>query len=145
MLQFLWVAVAAVFFSVPAARAHGEQHLVSNRQAVGVLSLRNVTTDGGGVSAQIVNKGLLPVENVRLLIRHAWLWKDERNPGTDNPGRAVYHTVAGRIAPGAALPFTYHASPPLPERDDGTFETAVEIVGFTEIGAGSAAGQQPQK
>jgi hypothetical protein len=45
-----------------------------------------------------------------------------------------------RAGPHGSLPFTYHPSPSLPRRDDGHFETSVQIVGFVEVGQ-EASGQ----
>jgi hypothetical protein len=74
------------------------------------------------------------VHDVRLLIRYTWHWNNERHPGEDNPGRAEFSVVPLEIPPGGSVPFGHDASPPLPARSDGHFTTAVEVMGFTEVG-----------
>jgi hypothetical protein len=96
--------------------------------------VRDVTTRDGVVSGVLLNRSLGRVRDVRLLIRHTWLWEDELHPGDDSPSRAGYDTVSDEIAPGGQVQFTYRPVPPLPERDDGRFETSVEVVGYTQIG-----------
>jgi hypothetical protein len=96
--------------------------------------VRDVTTRHGVVSGVLVNGSRKLLRDVRLLIHHDWLWKDEKHPGEDSPGRVDYYTVRSDLGPGKSLDFTYRTEPPLPDRDDGHFETAVEVVGWTEIG-----------
>jgi hypothetical protein len=90
------------------------------------------------------NGGARPVRDVRLLVRHTWLWKNERHPGppTDNPGRSSYYMVDGEVPPGGDLRFRYVPSPPLPVRTDGSFATTAEIVGFVEAGEPAEADGQ---
>ena len=54
-------------------------------------------------------------------------------PGEDSPGRTVYITVHGDIAPHGQQSFSYEPSPPLPSRDDGHFEPVVKVVGYTQM------------
>jgi len=126
-------AVVAMVWGPASAQTTPADSVLSTGQTSHAIALRNVVSQNGAVKGQIVNKGLLPVENVRLLIRQNWLWQNERNPGQDNPGRARYHTVRGKIRPGATLSFSYQPDPPLPSRTDGRFETLVDVVGFTEL------------
>lgn len=96
--------------------------------------VRNVIVTDGSVSGDLVNTSHHLVRDVRLLVRHTWLWANERSPGEDNPGRTAYATVHEDIPAGGSLPFTVRPDPPLPVRSDGRFETSVEVVGVTEIG-----------
>ena len=124
----LGMAGALCLRLTPAARA-GE--FVSPREASRAVVLRNLeTTSRGAVTGVIANQSPTTVEDVRLLIRHTWFWKDEKHPGEKSPGRAEYYTVAGEITPGGEQPFSYSPNPPLPQRADGHFETSVEIVSF---------------
>jgi hypothetical protein len=144
-MQMMLVRVAAAaafifsFLSGPAARAASET-IVSGETASRVVGLTDVKVNLGVVSGVLVNKSAHPIREVELLIDHAWLWRDERHPGEVNPGRSEYYTVHGEVSPHGSLPFTYHPSPPLPRRDDGHFETSVQIVGFVEVGQ-EASGQ----
>jgi hypothetical protein len=102
--------------------------------AAEAVVVRNLTVTDGTVSGDLVNTSNRLVRDVRLLVRHTWLWTSERSPGEESPGRAAYPTVHTDIPPGASRSFTVGVTPPLPERSDGRFETAVEVVGFTETG-----------
>lgn len=94
------------------------------------------TNQSGIVSATLVNRLDHSVRDVRLLIRHQWLWNDEMSPGPDviNPGRAVYHTVEGTIPAQGRREFVYRPDPPLRGGAMGSFRTTVEVVGFDEVG-----------
>ncbi len=107
--------------------------VVSGAQEADPVSISNVRVNGGVVSGMIVNNSPDVVRDVKLLVRHIWLWTDERHPGEANPGHAEFYVVPGDIPPGGSLPFTVHSSPP-PARSDGRFNTAVDIAEFTQIG-----------
>jgi hypothetical protein len=107
---------------------------VSSQAAPTDVIVRNVAVDDGVVTGIVENRSSLTVRDVRLLIRHTWLWKNERDPGENNPGRADYHTITDDIPPGQITTFTYRPLPPLPVRTDGRFDTSVEVVGFVEVG-----------
>ena len=67
-------------------------------------------------------------------IGFSWIWKDERHPGDDSPGRSQYLPISGDIAAGASVPFSYTPNPTLPSRTDGSFQTSVSVQGFTQVG-----------
>jgi len=114
----------------PKARDHRAE-----RHAEQVVAVRDVRVrDGGVVSGLIVNDAATPLRDIKLLIRYQWVWKDERHPGRNNPGRVAYHTVYNEIPPEVSVNFTYRPNPPLPDRQDGHFETSVEVVGWVEVG-----------
>lgn len=108
------------------------QDLVSRDEISRTLVIRDLKVTDEMVSGVLVNKTLLPLAEVRLLIRHTFLWKKERAPeaGSDNPGRAVFFNVPGEIPPAGVVAFSYRPDPPLPQRKDGRFQTTVEVVGF---------------
>ncbi len=120
----------------PAAAAPPE--IVSAQEASHVVTVRDVQARGGMVSGVVINNSPDAVRDVQLLIQQPWFWKNEFHPGSDNPGRARFHTVAAEIPPGGRVPFTYQAGP-LPQRADGHFETFVKVSGFTEVGTGTAS------
>jgi hypothetical protein len=115
------------------AAAAAPATLVAPEKAAQVMTLRNVTVKNGEVSGEVVNNSKNPIRDVELQILYSWRWKNEFNPGKDDPGRADYYTIAKEIPPGQAVSFTYKPSPPLPARTDGNFETAVSVAGYTEI------------
>jgi hypothetical protein len=78
-----------------------------------------------------VNRTDRSVTDIRLLVADSFRWKNEMNPGDDDPSRATTLLVPGPIQPNERL--TVRAElPPLPTRSDGKFETRVEIVGMVE-------------
>lgn len=97
------------------------------------VAVRNVISQNGEVSGEIVNYSPRTLRDVELLIRHVWHWKNEFRPADDNPGMASYYTVVKEIPPGGSVPFTYTQLSPLPSRADGQFETMVSVAGFTEV------------
>jgi len=97
------------------------------------VAVRNVISQNGEVSGEIVNYSPRTLRDVELLVRHVWHWKNEFRPGNDNPGMASYYTMAEEIPPGGSVPFTYMQLSPLPSRADGQFETMVSVAGFTEV------------
>jgi len=88
--------------------------------------------DDGAVSGTLLNTSGHRLKEVRLLVRHDWLWRDEFHPGPDSPGTAGYYVVPQEIPPGGSVTFSYRPDPPLPRRSDGTFQTTVEVAGLLE-------------
>jgi hypothetical protein len=100
----------------------------------GVIGFSNVTSQNGVVTGTVVNRGRYELRDVELLIRHVWVWDDDRHPGPVNPGTVSSLTVAGPIKVGGEAPFSFQ----LPSGDavsttPGHFTTAVEAMGYTEI------------
>jgi len=116
------------------ARAVSET-LVPGAEVTSSIGIDRLKTQDGTVSGILLNRSGRTVRDVRLLIRQVWLWKNERHPGDDSPGRVDFYTVPNEIPAGGSVPFQYQPSPPLPRRSDGRFKTEVEVVGFTESGA----------
>lgn len=129
--RFVVVGMLSALFVALTAEA---AELVAPHQAADTVIVRDVREQNGLVYGQISNRSSRLIRDVRLLIRLTWSWNDERNPGAESPGRAVYHTVAEDIAPGESLVFHYRPDPPLPQRTDGRFGVSAEVVGLTEIG-----------
>ena len=110
-----------------------ETVVVSPDQMSRAVDVKDVRMNGDQVSGKVVNNSGKPVRDVQILVKYVWLWNNERKPGTDSPGRAVYETLPGELAPGEAKEFTYRPDEPLPNRRDGRFEPSVEVAGVTEI------------
>ena len=127
-------AIATCVDVAPRTAGAADRALIGDEAADSVLLRDVVARDDGGVTGVVVNRSTRLVRDVRLLIRHGWLWKNERHPGDDSPGRVAYHLVPADVPPGGNIEFRYHPDPPLPDRSDGRFETTVEVVGSTEVG-----------
>ena len=115
--------------------AVGVEGIIGQGQVGDVLHITDVHATDARVKATLVNNSDSRIKDIQLVIRHTFLWNDERNPGSDNPGRTEFYLVLGEIAPHGQLAFEYRPDPPLPQRADGTFKTSIEIAGFTEVGA----------
>ena len=127
--------IALELLAAPVAQGRSPDTLIAEEeQPSKVVAVRDVTTRDGVVHGVLVNRSNKTLRDVRLLFRHTWLWKNEMKPGDDSPGRVDYYTVRSELPPGGTVEFTYRPQPPLPDRDDGRFETSVEVVGWTEIG-----------
>ncbi len=130
------VSALALTLCAGALRVEAEtETLESGEQAEATVAAHDLRVGPGGrVSGVLHNASPRVIRDVRLLMRHVWLWNKERAPQRDNPGRSAYYVVRGDIPPGGNAPFSYKPEPPLPTRPDGHFETSAEVVGFTEVG-----------
>jgi hypothetical protein len=133
-MQYRGVVVGIALMIMPFQPALTAADIVgSAEEATRSVAVRNVTSQNGVVSGEIVNYSPRALHDVELLVRHVWHWKNEFRPGNDNPGTASYYTVVEEIPPGRSVPFTYRQLSPLASRVDGEFETIVSVVGFTEV------------
>jgi hypothetical protein len=107
--------------------------VVSPEEMNRTVAVRDVRMAGDAVTGTVVNNSGKPVRDVQLLIKYVWLWRNERNPGSDSPGRAAFQTIPGELAPGQSREFTYRPDEPLPERRDGHFSPDVQVAGVVEI------------
>jgi hypothetical protein len=129
------VAILTVLLATTAVHAAGPDKMVSDDGPDRIVVVRDVTTTPrGGVSGVLVNHSHKQLRDIRLLIHHTWLWKKEMKPGDDSPGRVDYYTVRSELPPEGEIELKYRPEPPLPDRDDGHFDTTVEVAGWTEIG-----------
>ena len=97
------------------------------------VSEMNVAPDGA-VCGSVVNRSDHPVRDIHMVIRHQWLWNDERHPGKNYPGTSERVTIAEELAPGAQADFNDCAAKPFARRSDGRFKTTVEVIGYSEVG-----------
>ncbi len=128
-------ALAGLLFSLAgfASMATG-QELTTPRQLSHAVALQNVSAQANGaLSGTLANSTEYVIRDVKLMIEYAWIWRHDFRPGEDSPGRTVYITIHGDIAPHAQQSFSYEPSPPLSSRHDGHFEPAVKVVGYTQM------------
>jgi hypothetical protein len=131
----LFLATMLALATAAAAQTAEKEKILSRHEAGSLLEVRDVKTAADGtVSGTVINNSNTIMRDVKLLVRYAWIWKNERHPGDDSPGRSQYLPLSGDIAAGASVPFSYTPSPPLPARTDGTFQTSVSVQGFTQVG-----------
>jgi hypothetical protein len=134
--SLLYLAVPGLLLAVAGfAVSASAQELTTQMEMARTADVQNAAMQpGGAVAGMIVNHSDRTLRNVKLEIDYAWIWRNDFKPGTDNPGRTVYYTVPGEIAPHGQMSFSYEPSPPLPSRHDGHFVPTARIVGFTMIG-----------
>ena len=129
------VAFAVLASALVATAVHASpDKLIAAEQPSKVIVVRDVGSQRGIVKGVLENHSRKRLRDVRLIFHHTWFWKDEKHPGDDSPGRVDYYTVRSELPPSGEVEFTYRPEPPLPDRDDGHFETTVEVDGWTEIG-----------
>jgi hypothetical protein len=100
-------------------------------QVAQTIVINDLTVREGSVSGVVVNTSSARIRGVQLLLRQAWLWNDERHPGTDRPGRTLPVTLHTDVAPNGSAPFTFQ-TPLLARRFDGRFVTTMDVTGFME-------------
>jgi hypothetical protein len=93
---------------------------------------RLIEGDQNALRFEIVNQTPQEVHDVRLIVRHDFRWRNEYRPGP-SPSSAETRVVPGPLAPGASLVVVHPLDPPLPRRDDGSFEPSVEVVHWREV------------
>jgi len=130
-----WLIVVALGVAVCGGWgvAPADEAVMSRGELAKKVLIRDVTVgDDGAVSGTLMNTSGHRLTEVRLLVRHDWLWRDEYHPGADSPGTAGYYVVPQEIPPGGSVSFTYRPDPSLPRRSDGTFQTTVEVEGLLQ-------------
>jgi hypothetical protein len=114
--------------------------IVSPERMERYVVVRDVSLhDDGTVSGVAVNTSNRPLRDVRLLVRHIFLWKKERHPGRDDPSRATYFMLPQELPPGGQVPFTARPESSLPKRADGRFDSAVQVASVTEMQSSTSA------
>ena len=129
------LAMAVILNLVLLAFSTFAQTVTSPAQMANTVDVQNVELRGDTISGVVINKSAHELRDVRLLVRYTWLWKNERHPGGNSPGRAEYYTVPARVPANGKAPFSFQLKSPLPKRADGEFEPLVEVVSYTELGA----------
>ena len=115
----------------PVAAAEREPRLVDETTIEHTANLSTLRVHDGGIDAVLENRSSHVLDDVVVVVRYDWLWRDDLNPGEHNPGWVEYVTVDQRLMPGERVPFVYTPRSPLPQRDDGWFAPSAEIVGAT--------------
>lgn len=119
----------------PYPRAVRADALASPKDVAATVTIHDLEVQrDGSVSGLLENSSHRLLRDVRLLVRHTWLWKSERASHRNSPGRANYYTVPDEIPAGGQVRFAYKPKPPLPARSDGHFETSVDVMSYTEVG-----------
>lgn len=124
---------ATVALILPPLDWAGAQTVLSSQEASGALSFENLDLNPSKVSGVIANKTPHTIKDVQLMVQYHWLWKDERNPGKDSPGRTVIIPLKEQLEPGESQRFSYTPEFSLPSRNDGYFMPEVDVAAFTTV------------
>jgi hypothetical protein len=128
------MALTLILALTGSLRAQDEK-LIRHGDTASELEIRDVKVAAdGSVTGVIQNNTQAAMRDIKLLVKHTWYWRNERNPGEDSPGRSAYLAVPGEVPAGGSMPFSYTANPPLPQRGDGSFKTTVTVQEFTQVG-----------
>lgn len=119
-------AILALGLYSPSGSA--ETMLTTERDAG--IYISDVRMAGTDIQGEIVNQTGATVVGAELLVRHQWMWADETNPGTDDPGWIEAHPLNVNIPAGQKAPFNVQSSRAAPQRSDGTFRTQVSVRSF---------------
>ena len=111
----------------------GAETVLSSQEASRALSFEKLDVHPTKISGVIANKTPHTIKDVQLMIQYHWLWKDERNPGEDSPGRTVIIPLNEQLEPGESQPFSYTPQFSLPSRNDGYFMPEVDVAAFTTV------------
>jgi len=118
----------SLFLAAPAARA---LEIVPHGAADRAVEIEDVQVQNHTVTGRLVNRSGHELSDVRLLVDHPFVWKDEWHPGRSSPSRASMEEVSGPIAPCQSVSFRFGPEK-LPARSDGRFATQVKLLGYTE-------------
>jgi hypothetical protein len=151
MTSKLWSAGALALVTALASWAvpgvgHAVEAIVTGERVVPATELgqdvvvRNVRVHDGLVSGTVVNRSGKVLRDVKLVIRHLWLWNNEFHPGTDDPSRVDYYTLHNEVPPAGQVDFSYRLSSPLPEGPGGRFDTQVQVASVVEVTPGAGTG-----
>jgi hypothetical protein len=124
---------ATVVLISPLLDRAGAETVLSSQEASRVLSFEKLDVNPSKISGVIANKTPHTIKDVQLMIQYHWLWKDERNPGKDSPGRTVIIPLNEQIEPGESHRFSYTPPFSLPSRNDGYFMPEVDVAAFTTV------------
>jgi hypothetical protein len=134
-MRLLTLAIlAAMVFISPGLDSVSAETVLSSQDASRALSFEKLDVNRSKISGVIANKTPHTIKDVQLMIQYHWLWKDERNPGHDSPGRTVIIPLnEQQLEPGESQPFSYTPQFSLPSRNDGYFMPEVDVAAFTTV------------
>ena len=133
MRLLILAILSAMVFIFAGLYSASAQPVLSNQDASRALSFEKLDVSPAKVSGVIANKTPHTIKDVQLMIQYHWLWKDERNPGHDSPGKTVIIPLNEQLEPGESQPFSYTPQFSLPSRNDGYFLPEVDVAAFTTV------------
>lgn len=129
-------ASCALALGAPAvdARPLSEPELVAPEVVDGAVLVRSVRVEGDTATVRLENKTRKEVRDIRLLVEHTFQWRDEFRPGAESPGYSETFQIPEAIPPGQTATVVLRSGESRPSREDGSFQTNVRVLGFTQVG-----------
>ena len=125
--------LAAMVVSSPGLDVASAQTVLSSQEASKALSFEKLDVKRSKISGVIANETPHTIRDIQLMVQYHWLWKDERNPKQDSPGRTVIISLNEQLEPGESHSFSYTPQFSLPSRNDGYFMPEVDVASFTTV------------
>ncbi len=97
------------------------------------VTVSNVQATESGLQGEIHNQTDATLIGAELLVRHRWLWADEKHPGTNDPSWFEIYPVNVTIPAGGTAPFSVQLNKASPQRSDGSFQIEVTMHRFATI------------
>jgi hypothetical protein len=94
-----------------------------------VLDIVDLAESDGAVRGRLLNRSNSTIKDIRLSVSHSFLWKNDHNPGPDDPSRATIVTLEQSVPPRGSIAFVVPTGP-LPSRADGRFTTETQVLSF---------------
>ena len=133
-MRFLTLAILSpMVFLFAGLDSVSAETVLSSQEASRALRFEKLDVNPTKISGVIANKTPHTIKDVQLMIQYHWLWKDERNPGEDSPGRTIIIPLNDQLEPGESHRFSYTPQFSLPSRNDGYFMPEVDVAGFTTV------------
>jgi hypothetical protein len=124
---------STIFLATAAREPVYAETVLTSQQAAKALSLDKLEVSPAKITGRVTNKTPHTIKDVQLMIQYHWLWRNERNPGQDSPGRTVIISLHEQLEPGESHDFNYAPQLPLPSRHDGHFMPEVDVAAFTTV------------
>lgn len=131
MKRTLFLTMGACVLSGSLAAAAHEETARQLPQDNSMIRVEQVESNDNAVTGRIVNLSDQKIVRVELVAADSFLWRNDHNPGPNDPGGATRFTVSDPIAPHATA--TFRIPRTLPDRTDGHFVTDVSVVTFTTL------------
>ncbi len=97
------------------------------------IAIENLHQDGPLLRGTVVNRSEHRIEDVELSITYYWRWVNETKPGSNSPAWATAVNLPESIGPGEKLDFTYTPEQSIAARNDGSFNPAATVLGYSEF------------
>ena len=127
------IAGALVWPYAQSAVANENVMLVAPAQMRNDVSVQINQAANGKIAGIVTNNTGHRISNPELSVRYDWIWENEYQPGSDNPGWAATYVLPQELGANESVSFTLDADRSLPQRADGHFQQSVGVTGYTQF------------